>query len=193
LNVLGLPAFIILDMQHDDIDLHFTLETVEKPSFCPCCGTKRGNLVGYGRFSRQEAEHEYDNWLKCITPEIQPYFEPLTRAVENWHEEIFSYFDFLPNPITNAYTESLNGLIKLANKNGRGYKFDVLRAKILFTEGMHKISYPKFNKHIGQETDQILSFLVSEHGEDYQTRDHGTDIYTLIQKMEGGSFFSDQQ
>jgi len=58
---------------------------------------------------------------------------------------------------------------------------------------MHKISYPKFNKHIGQETDQILSFLVSEHGEDYQTRDHGTDIYTLIQKMEGGSFFSDQQ
>jgi hypothetical protein len=78
-------------------------------------------------------------------------------------------------------------------KTGRGYKFDVLRAKILFTEGMHKISYPKFNRRINQATDQILSFLVSEHGEDYQTRDHGTDIYTLMQIMEDGSFFSDQQ
>jgi transposase len=71
-------------------------------------------------FGRQEAEHEYDNWLKRIALEVKPYFEPLTRAVDNWHEEIFSYFDFLPNPITNAYTESLNGLIKLANKNRQG-------------------------------------------------------------------------
>lgn len=68
--------------------------------------------------NKQAAEHGYEHWLKRITPDIQPYFEPLTRAVDNWHEEIFSYFDFLPNPITNAYTESRNGLIKLANKNG---------------------------------------------------------------------------
>jgi len=141
---------------------------------------------------RQEAEHEYDAWLQRIAPEVKPYFETLTKAVDNWHEEIFSYFDFLSNSITNAYTESLNGLIKLANKNGRGYKFDVLRAKILFTEGMHKISYPKFNRHIGQAGDRMPSFFIAEHGDDYQIRDHGTDIYTLMQRMEDSSFFSDQ-
>lgn len=49
MNILDLPAFTVLGIQQDDIDLHFTLETVEKPSFCPCCGAESGNLVGYGR------------------------------------------------------------------------------------------------------------------------------------------------
>lgn len=30
---------------------------------------------------------------------------------------------------------ALNNLIKLANKNGRGFKFDVLIAKVLFNDG----------------------------------------------------------
>jgi hypothetical protein len=143
--------------------------------------------------SRYVAEQEYNNWLKRITLEIKPFFEPLTRAIENWHEEIFSYFNLLPNSVTNAYTEALNGLIKLANKNGRGYKFEVLRAKIIYSEGLHKITKPKFNRRIGGAMDRMLSFLISEHGEDYHIRDYGADIYTLIQKMEDGSFFSDQQ
>lgn len=33
MNALNLPAFTILDTQQDDLDLHFTLETVSKPSF----------------------------------------------------------------------------------------------------------------------------------------------------------------
>ncbi len=115
----------------------------------------------------------------------------LTRTVENWHEEIFAYFDLLPTPITNAYTEQLNGIIKLINKNGRGYKFEVLRAKILFSEGVHKIITPKFNRHIDQGMANVM--LLSESGEEYQIRDLGVDMYTLIQMMEEGSFFSDQQ
>jgi transposase len=38
--------------------------------------------------SRQAAEQEYGAWLKRIIPDVRPYFEPLMRAVENWHEEI---------------------------------------------------------------------------------------------------------
>lgn len=49
MNVLNLPAFAALDAQQDGLDLHFTLETVAKPSFCPCCGAKDGDMVGYGR------------------------------------------------------------------------------------------------------------------------------------------------
>ncbi|MBT4788682.1 MAG: hypothetical protein HON68_06045 [Gammaproteobacteria bacterium] len=40
------------------------------------------------------------------------------RATGNWHKEIFNYFD---HPITNAYTVSLNNLIRVMNKIGRGY------------------------------------------------------------------------
>ena len=35
----------------------------------------------------------------------------------NWEQEIFAYFE---HPITNAYTESLNNLIRLTNRIGRG-------------------------------------------------------------------------
>lgn len=49
MNALNLLAFTILGTQEDDLDLHFTLETVSQPSFCPCCGTRNGNLVGFGR------------------------------------------------------------------------------------------------------------------------------------------------
>jgi transposase len=138
--------------------------------------------------TRQVAELEYARWTKDITPEIRQYFEPLIKAVQNWHEEIFSYFDLQPNPVTNAYTEALNNLIKLANKNGRGYSFDVLRAKVLFSDGLRKITYPKFNKHDHMILDMIHSDFITE---DSHIWDHGTDINTLIQKMEDGTFFSD--
>lgn len=49
MNPLNLPAFVILDTQQDEHDLHFFLETVSQPSLCPCCGSINGDLVGYGR------------------------------------------------------------------------------------------------------------------------------------------------
>jgi hypothetical protein len=68
-----------------------------------------------------------------IPKELQSAFEPLTKAMDNWEAEIFAYFDYR---VTNAYTESLNSLIRVINRLGRGYSFEVLRAKILFTEGL---------------------------------------------------------
>ncbi len=38
-------------------------------------------------------------------------------------------FDF---PTTNAYTESMNGVAKVISRLGRGYSFDVIRARLLF-------------------------------------------------------------
>ena len=32
----------------------------------------------------------------------------------------------------NAYTEAANGLAKIANRNGRGYSFEAIRAKIIY-------------------------------------------------------------
>jgi hypothetical protein len=111
--------------------------------------------------------------------------------MENWHEEIFSYFDLMPNPVTNAYTECLNGIINKINRDGRGYKFDVLRAKILFSEGTHKVATPKFNRRTSGIA-SMMDLLISEAGADYHIRDHGVDMYTLLHLLEDGLFFSDQ-
>jgi transposase len=47
----------------------------------------------------------------------------------NWYDEVFAYFE---QPITNAYTEAVNGVAKAMNRMGRGYSFDVIRARMLY-------------------------------------------------------------
>lgn len=48
--------------------------------------------------------------------------------MERWRTEVFAYFEC---GITNAVTENRNSLIKTIYRNGRGYTFDVIRAKAL--------------------------------------------------------------
>lgn len=81
--------------------------------------------------SRAKAEALYDAWRVSIPPSVEAEFRPVALMVQNWREEIFAYFDY---PITNAYTEALNGLIKIANRAGRGYSFETIRAKALLSE-----------------------------------------------------------
>ncbi|MFB1051547.1 transposase [Paraliobacillus sp. JSM ZJ581] len=71
------------------------------------------------------------------------YFENLIKSMNNWEEEIFNYFN---SPITNAYTEYLNRLIKTMNHVRRGYSFEALRAKILFTQGYRKNKKKKIQR-----------------------------------------------
>lgn len=78
---------------------------------------------------RKEAEKQYANWQTKIPADGLFAFRPLLTAMQNWRNEIFAYFD---HQATNAYTESLNGLMKLANRMGRGYSFEVIRARILY-------------------------------------------------------------
>lgn len=77
---------------------------------------------------KAEAIAAYDAFPDSIPADMKKHFGDLTRAMRNWRTEILAYFDY---PITNGYTESLNGVIKVVNRNARGYGFDVLRAKIL--------------------------------------------------------------
>ena len=92
---------------------------------------------------KKEAEDRYQTWRDTLeaNPEVAPFFSDLVRAITNWHDPIFNYFDF---QITNGYTESMNGLIKVANRIGRGYSFEAIRAKMLFRDG-HKTK-PKFRR-----------------------------------------------
>lgn len=132
----------------------------------------------YAHRSRETAFKAYETWAKSIPPELNEAFSRLKSAVGNWSPYIFSYFD---HPITNAYTESLNNLIRVMNRLGRGYSFEALRAKILFSESTHKISKqrPKFERR----SDEMSYSFTNSFDRD---KNYGADISTLIRLIESG-------
>lgn len=175
----------LTDMDKVTLDLW----TKNHPSLGIAYELKESFFALWDSDSRQKAFLKYLDWKSKIPEELQPAFEPLTKAMANWEQEIFNYFD---HRITNAYTESLNSLIRVVNRIGRGYSFEALRAKILFTEGVMKQSKPKYVKDFRSDYAHLPK--------DHPHRKHppigiitdfgsflGADISTLIAKLEEGS------
>lgn len=108
------------------------------------------------------------------------YFSDLIKAMGNWEEEKFNYFT---SPITNAYTESLNRLIKTMNHVGRGYFFEALRAKILSTQSYRKVKRKKKFKE-GEFTkmlpDQMPNFSEQEYEASFLKERHKNKDQTCI-------------
>jgi len=78
---------------------------------------------------KQEANEALDNWIaRASTGPLKKDFKELLSALKNWRSSIMAYFDY---PITNGYTEALNGVAKVINRQGRGYTFDVIRVRVL--------------------------------------------------------------
>ena len=113
--------------------------------------------------------------------------------------------------VTNAYTESLNSLIRVMNRLGRGYSFEALRAKILFTEGIHsnKQKRPRFERKREAEPvemgyglpDDAIDYglpvmekvrsmrppeVYDPHKHEKREKNYGADISTLIRMIEAG-------
>ncbi len=103
----------------------------------------------YNAKNRNDALALFAAWEVSVTHEVQDAFSDLMRAWRNWQPYILNYFDHPINqPITNAYTESLNNLIRVMNRLGRDYSFEALRANILFSAGAFKkeLQRPKFER-----------------------------------------------
>ena len=151
-----------------------------------------------------DARNAFGTWQKSIPPELTAHFHELTRAFQNWMPEILNYFE---HPVTNAYTESLNSLIRVMDRMGRGYSFDALRAKILFTEGAHVVkSRPKFERRrnervmfsIPADADMSYEFMAmsrftasepqpnNQHDTTEEPLNFGADISTLVRLIEEG-------
>lgn len=155
--------------------------------------------------SPEGALRRYEAWSKDVSPEIRPYFHDLIRAFTNWQPFILNYFE---HPVTNAYTESLNSLIRVMNRLGRGYSFEALRAKILFTEGVHKhkLSRSKFEQRSEPElaaAEDVMGYGVPDDTMGYglpprhfgkavltprkiTPKNYGANINTLIELLESG-------
>lgn len=143
----------------------------------------------YEAESINDAYKLYQSWLSNVPKELMTYFEDLIKAMNNWEEEIFNYFN---SPFTNAYTESLNRLIKTMNHVGRGYSFEALRAKILFTQGYRKVKKKKKFKEVEVTFGKMLPDQFpnwSHTGYEWVYEEvYGADFSTLIKAMEEGTF-----
>ena len=132
------------------------------------------------------AKVRLEEWKKGITDDVKDAYLPLTKALKNWEDEIFAYFD---HPITNAYTESLNSLIRVINRLGRGYSFEALRAKILFTEGVKKKTKPSYNKQAFIETRMMnrmaeAPMFYNTFSQNEKPKDLGADLDKLVRWIE---------
>ncbi|OIQ73415.1 transposase [mine drainage metagenome] len=144
-----------------------------------------------GMGTAEQALARYAAWHRSVTPEVRDAYSDLIRAFTNWQPQILAYFD---HPVTNAYTESLNSLIRVMNRLGRGYSFEALRAKILFTEGVHNKTKPKFRRQpaeptFGYATMEMVgraSFGRNQHEEIEPAKNYGADISTLTRLIEEG-------
>lgn len=131
----------------------------------------------YDLTDRKEAEEQYQKWLSLVVADgdLAPYFEDLTKAVSNWHDPIFNFFEYR---ITNGYTESINSIIKLANRIGRGYSFEVIRAKMIYRTKGQKPTFRGGSLKVyqqGQTPDEVTS-----------SSSCGVPLDTLIELLEQG-------
>jgi transposase len=101
----------------------------EFPQLAEAHALKEGFLSIWDAKTRPEAEKAFARWANAIPLWLQKTFGTIARTVDTWSEPVFAYWD---NPITNAYTEAVNGVAKGMNRLGRGYSFDVLRARLLY-------------------------------------------------------------
>ncbi len=90
------------------------------------------NIYDANPSSKDNAKKAFADWEKSI-PEDKLYnkFRELANTVHNFEEQIFAYWD-CPIAISNGYTECMNRLIRENNLRGRGYSFEVLRARTLY-------------------------------------------------------------
>lgn len=93
--------------------------------------------------TKKEA-YEWFYQLEKAIPKGKEYksFRELMKTYNKVKPEIMNYFDAR---YTNAYTESVNNLIKRVEKQGNGYSFEVLRAKVIY--GTQQPKKPKFGEN----------------------------------------------
>jgi len=178
-RTLKKDRYILLRRRHDlkDEDL-IILEswTHNFPTLGAAYNAKEDFFKIWDETDRQAAEDKYTAWRNDLPLEVADHFEPIVTAMGNWYDPIFAYFD---TGLTNAYTEALNGLVKVINRTGRGYSFEAIRAKILFSAGLHKVQRPIVRKSIREKP--------SPPPEE-QPVNFGTDISTLTKQLKLGAF-----
>ena len=128
---------ILLDMRHKNLDDDGREELKQwidnEPQFGEAYWLKERFYDIYDAPTKEEAGRLLDAWRadvpKWMCWEQKKGYAPLMSCTKNWRDEILEFFT---HPVTNAYTEALNGVTKVANRMGRGYSYEIIRARLLF-------------------------------------------------------------
>lgn len=128
---------------------------------------------------KESAMRAFEAWENSLPDKELEKFHSLAKTVHNHYDDIFAYWDS-PSQITNAYTECLNGLIKMSNRIGRGYSYEIIRAKTLYAKEARKVG-SGIRLLPGAES-PVPTKSTSE------TVEYGPHIPTLIDLAEDGKF-----
>jgi transposase len=192
-RTLKKDRYILLRRRRDlDEDDKFILSTWTEnfPLLGQAYELKEDFVKIWDETDKQAAWDKYLDWKAGIPADLVGPFSDITTAVENWQEPIFNYFD---TGVTNAYTEALNGLTKLIHRLGRGYSFEAVRAKMLYSEGLHMKRKPAYRNGWKKPTsrelkEQPAEYLASVYEgispEDLEDVNFGAAISTLSELLE---------
>jgi transposase len=78
--------------------------------------------------SPAEAERYYADWLRTLPPTVEDKFRRLVAVAPRWLPMVYAYFE---HPFTTNYVEAVNRILDDLQRDGRGYSFEVMRAKLM--------------------------------------------------------------
>lgn len=104
----------------------------ELPALNTAYKLKEGFLNVWLAENRRQAERRYDAWAGRVGKLMPRAFRKVRAAVRKLRTEIFNYFDH--GGESNACTEARNNSVKTLQRIGRGYKFPMLRTKLLYSD-----------------------------------------------------------
>lgn len=88
--------------------------------------------------SKEEADAAYKGWLKKIPRDMSGYYEVMVEGFKNWKPYILNYFSHpVAKEHADAHAEALDSLYQVLGNLGRGYSFEAIRAKLVFSQGTH--------------------------------------------------------
>ena len=145
----------------------------------------------------EEAWGEYLHWESTIPNELVKPYRVVKTAFRNWRPYILNYFD--DQRVTNAFTESFNAKVRAVYRNGRGYTFERLRAKVLYTDRFQKRVAMQEKVRVRKQKFEDVAvarfmFLASTMDDEYETRirsreaNLGVDLSTLERTFDSGEF-----
>lgn len=150
----------------------------------------------YEHPSRAAAEAAGRAWEARAVSANLPAFRETIRVLRSWREEIFNWYD---HRITNAYTKSVNNLVNAANRMGRGYSFEVIRARLLFEKQARDVTAKNVRKHVKEALPPVEELAAGGKPsrltkQRYRTIivdekiEYGPHIPTLVKLLEDGYF-----
>ncbi|WP_197513424.1 ISL3 family transposase [Acidihalobacter aeolianus] len=153
----------------------------------------------YNHPTKSDAMRAAKDWEASLNPNVAWAFREVKGALHSWWTEIFNYYD---HPISNGYTESINNIAKGMNRMGRGYSFDVIRARLLFDDEARADTRTTVRKKVRKRVQPPDTFGYTMSDAMYQAPsqsryktvieerrvEYGPYLPTLAHKLEAGDF-----